>query len=498
MSNKILNLDLSKDPIMPAIVYGRVGDDRLQTVTVNLTRRDEIADLTGYTITFEGTTYKGQTKVFDSDNVGTTTAGLKKGTFEYTFPNMAFAVAGKYEQAYFSIVKDGKRDSTAGFEIYVDGNADIDAPEAETIITEYTKLVAELNRLQKQAIGEMDGNFATAQEKISDLETEINTLRNKIDQALTDFEKGNFWTKDESFSKEQTETLIDQKSENQWTQKTDKTLGAEADMNDYKDLGTYAIGIGHRKNQPGNLGSQQGWLSVYRLSPESTVVSQTALYPDVGEYSGFTRMFTRSLINYNTNLWSPWREITRPFATTEQVLAGGVDDRVISPKTLSELLKTKMPLKMYWGPGSTVKDSNINARLPFGDLAGIDPFHKSTDIPFTLNSDKLEATMTRDANLFFDINLRLQGGDSNTTYSDYYYIQIEYGTQTGGSGENKSEFAMIGANSGQRLNLSNTLTGKATISLKRGQKFAITAAGLRSGQKIFSWQFLSGTIEEYI
>ncbi|OTO71626.1 BppU family phage baseplate upper protein [Enterococcus sp. 12E11_DIV0728] len=338
MSNKILNLDLSKDPIMPAIVYGRVGDDRLQTVTVNITRRDEIADLTGYTITFEGTTYKGQTKVFDSDNVSTTTAGLKKGTFEYTFPNMAFAVAGKYEQAYFSIVKDGKRDSTAGFEIYVDGNADIDAPEAETIITEYTKLVAELNRLQKQAIDEMDENFATAQEKISDLETEINTLRNKIDQALTDFEKGNFWTKDESFSKEQTETLIDQKSENQWTQKTDKTLGAEADMNDYKDLGTYAIGIGHRKNQPGNLGSQQGWLSVYRLSPESTVVSQTALYPDVGEYSGFTRMFTRSLINYNTNLWSPWREITRPFATTEQVLAGGVDDRVVSPKTLDTKL----------------------------------------------------------------------------------------------------------------------------------------------------------------
>lgn len=360
MSNKILNLDLSKDPIMPAIVYGRVGDDRLQTVTVNLTRRDEIADLTGYTITFEGTTYKGQTKVFDSDNVSTTTAGLKKGTFEYTFPNMAFAVAGKYEQAYFSIVKDGKRDSTAGFEIYVDGNADIDAPEAETIITEYTKLVAELNRLQKQAIDEMDGNFATAQEKISDLETEINTLRNKIDQALTDFEKGNFWTKDESFSKEQTETLIDQKSENQWTQKTDKTLGAEADMNDYKDLGTYAIGIGHRKNQPGNLGSQQGWLSVYRLSPESTVVSQTALYPDVGEYSGFTRMFTRSLINYNTNLWSPWREITRPFATTEQVLAGGVDDRVISPKTLAVALEYLRASYLLSKQEFTINSSNSN------------------------------------------------------------------------------------------------------------------------------------------
>ena len=208
MSNKILNLDLSKDPIMPAIVYGRVGDDRLQTVTVNLTRRDEVADLTGYDITFEGTTYNRQTKVFDSNNISSTPEGLKKGMFDYTFPNMAFAVAGKYEQAYFSIVKDGKRDSTTGFEIYVDGNADIDAPEAETIITEYNKLVAELNELQNQAIDEMNRNFTEAQGRISELEVQINDLRNKIDQALTDFENGNFWTKEESLNKEESSANV--------------------------------------------------------------------------------------------------------------------------------------------------------------------------------------------------------------------------------------------------------------------------------------------------
>ena len=219
MSNKILNLDLSKDPIMPAIVYGRVGDDRLQTVTVNLARRDEVADLTGYDITFEGTTYNRQTKVFDSNNISSTPEGLKKGTFDYTFPNMAFAVAGKYEQAYFSIVKDGKRDSTAGFEIYVDGNDDIDAPEAETIITEYNILVTELNELQKQAItelnkqqnqaiNEMNQNFTAAQERIAELEVQINDLRNKIDQALTDFENGNFWTKEESFNKEESSANV--------------------------------------------------------------------------------------------------------------------------------------------------------------------------------------------------------------------------------------------------------------------------------------------------
>ena len=237
MSNKILNLDLSKDPIMPAIVYGRVGDDRLQTVTVNLSRRDEVADLTGYKITFEGTTYNGKTKVFDSENASTTAAGLRKGTFDYTFPNMAFAVAGKYEQAYFSIVKDGKRDSTAGFEIYVDGNADIDAPEAETIITEYNKLVDELHRLQKQftdnlkkdqenyikdmvaSLASINTQMSNLESKITLYETNVNKVasdaKKSISDALTDaldtiskaleeFQRGNFYNKpeaDERFAK---------------------------------------------------------------------------------------------------------------------------------------------------------------------------------------------------------------------------------------------------------------------------------------------------------
>ncbi|HFU5915088.1 TPA: BppU family phage baseplate upper protein [Enterococcus faecium] len=142
MTNKVLNLDFSKDPIMmPAIIYGRVGDDNSQTVTVNVTKRNEIFDLTGGSLTFEGVTKGGTTQVFDSDNISTTAEGLKKGTFDYTFPNAAFAVEGKYERAYFSFVKDGKRDTTSSFEIIVFGNADIDAEEAETIITEYNKLI---------------------------------------------------------------------------------------------------------------------------------------------------------------------------------------------------------------------------------------------------------------------------------------------------------------------------------------------------------------------
>ncbi|WP_379946472.1 glycerophosphodiester phosphodiesterase family protein [Enterococcus devriesei] len=208
MSNKVLNLDISKDPKFNPIIYGRVGDGENQRVTIVATGRDEQIDLTGWTITFEGETSGGKTKVFDSDNIVSTSEGLKKGTFDYIFPNMAFAVAGKYKRAYFSFIKGNVRDTTGDIKIIVLGNADIDAPEAETIITEYNKLVEELRKLQDQSISEMNQNFAATEAKITALEKQLSDTQSELQQALKDFENGNFWKKEESFNKEESSANV--------------------------------------------------------------------------------------------------------------------------------------------------------------------------------------------------------------------------------------------------------------------------------------------------
>ncbi|MGX7126580.1 glycerophosphodiester phosphodiesterase family protein [Enterococcus viikkiensis] len=176
MTNKILNLDISKEPKLNPIIYGRVGDGGSQRVTLNTSKRDEQLDLTGYTITFEGVTSGGKTKVFDSDNVVVTSEGLKKGTFDYVFPNMAFAVKGKYERAYFSFIKDGIRDTSGEIEIIVFGNADINAAEAETVITEYNKLFAELQELQKNNIADLQEQAETIQTRLSELAKRLDEL----------------------------------------------------------------------------------------------------------------------------------------------------------------------------------------------------------------------------------------------------------------------------------------------------------------------------------
>ncbi|EME8212385.1 BppU family phage baseplate upper protein [Enterococcus faecium] len=109
----------------------------------------------------------------------------KKGTFDYTFPNAAFAVEGKYERAYFSFVKDGKRDTTSSFEIIVFGNADIDAEEAETIITEYNKLIEQLHELYQQTIDKVTEEYDQFHQQITKKMNEMETVIQNANADLT-------------------------------------------------------------------------------------------------------------------------------------------------------------------------------------------------------------------------------------------------------------------------------------------------------------------------
>lgn len=106
----VLRFDLAKDPKGNPIVYGRVGDGGSFTREVRVFEDGKPLDLTGWTTTFEGNTSKYQTKVFDS--YGIKILNAKNGEFSYTFPNMAFAVEGQYERAYFSFTNGDKRKST--------------------------------------------------------------------------------------------------------------------------------------------------------------------------------------------------------------------------------------------------------------------------------------------------------------------------------------------------------------------------------------------------
>ncbi|MFK4904211.1 BppU family phage baseplate upper protein [Lactococcus petauri] len=352
MAYKTLNLDLAKSPILKSIVYGRIGDSDMQTVTVNITSRDTPVDLTGYIITFEGITNSNRTKVFDVSGISSTADGLKKGSFNYTFPNMAFAVAGKYEIAYFSIVKGSKRDTSGEFDIIVDSNADIDAEEAKTIITEYNKLVEELHAITDKYISDSDAKFADINKKITSLQSQIteyqanvkktaddavsaidssvstavstvnsssNAAIKAVDDALKQFEAGDFYTKSETDAKF--------KAVNDLIVSQDIPEGANLD--DYKKEGEFS-----KKTPTVVTGAPEGVSGAFRLSVRS-MVGSSGIFQTLYDYA--TRGIYYRVGNTSLGFNLPWQRI----ANNSEVVHLTGDETIEGKKTFTGDLVAK-------------------------------------------------------------------------------------------------------------------------------------------------------------
>lgn len=455
MSNKVLNLDISKDPKFNPIIYGRVGDGENQRVTIIATGRDEQIDLTGWTITFEGETSGGKTKVFDSDNIVSAPEGLKKGTFDYIFPNTAFAVPGKYERAYFSFIKGNVRDTTGDIKIIVLGNADIDAPEAETIITEYNKLVAELQTLQKKNISDLqkqqdqyiqsaDKNFTSIQGKITNLQNQIKTFETNVNEtaneaetsiskaaasavqtisdALEEFEKQDFYTKSES--------------DNRFAKKTDLT----------------------KENV--QLGNVDNYATANQTDAEQGIALNKFITP-----MGVKQHVDSRMADYS------------------EISVGQSDDKMISPKTLADTIKFKEVFK----EGIVLSNvANEGTLVPHGDSVGGSLNHVNNR-PYTVNSDGT-FTFNKDCTVMLRGGARLVVGDTNPT--DYLYISA-YVNNT------LNEFILFGSTlaTNGTLKLSWSTSGSIVLFVKSGDVLSLKV-GLRSGKQALSVVLKTLEIEE--
>ena len=182
-NNKVLRLDITKTPDLVPTIYGRVADGLVQTVDVYVTNNSEPFDITGWTIKFEGNTSGNRTFIADSEHIKVIDA--KGGFFQYTFPLPAFANSGKYERAYFSFALDEKHESSNNFNIQVFENADITVEEAHTVITEYEKLVDELNKIFIEAQEDLTNDVEEYKQWLTQ---QVQELQNKIDILNQNYE----------------------------------------------------------------------------------------------------------------------------------------------------------------------------------------------------------------------------------------------------------------------------------------------------------------------
>ncbi|ATC60413.1 BppU family phage baseplate upper protein [Lactococcus raffinolactis] len=176
MANMIFNLDLNKNNAINPIIFGRLTDGNLRKITVNITNEGEPVDLTDWVIRFEGTT-GGRAKVFDV--LGVNILDAKNGKFEYTFSKTAFSASGAYRQAYFAIEKDNMRETTNDIKIVVENIADLDAQDAETVVTELNKTITLINQKYDELNGRVkkyEGDIASLEEWLLGKKTEIENI----------------------------------------------------------------------------------------------------------------------------------------------------------------------------------------------------------------------------------------------------------------------------------------------------------------------------------
>ena len=369
MANKIFNLDLTKDTKINSIVLGRVGDGGLQTITVNISNRDVPVDLTGFTITFEGVTNSSQSKIFDSYGVKTETEKLKQGQFDYTFPSAAFSVAGRYETAYFSFQKDENRDTTGKIDIFVSENADIDAGEAESIITEYNKLVQELHEITDKYISDSDAKFSDIDKKISELQLKITQYQNTVkdtadgaikavDDALKKFESGDFYTKSETDSKF--------KAVNDLIISQDIPEGANLD--DYKKEGEFS-----KKTPTVVTGAPEGVSGAFRLSVRS-MVGSSGIFQTLYDYA--TRGIYYRVGNTSLGFNLPWQRI----ANNSEVVHLTGDETIEGKKTFTEDLKAN--------------SLEVSGDLPKGNLTAKTGFAINSNAWYRVKSGLLQISCT--------------------------------------------------------------------------------------------------------
>ena len=170
----ILNVDTTKSEFQNPMVELRQGDGNYQSLHVTVTNNGDPVDLTGWTITFMGTT-AGAHKIVDANAV---VDNALQGTFNYT-PTKAWGQdIGEFNKAYFKFVKSDETASGANFRVNVLEAVDLTDEEAGDYISVVDALIDKVKT-------DMDAKLADTQTTLTNTQNQANTVQTNVDDLNT-------------------------------------------------------------------------------------------------------------------------------------------------------------------------------------------------------------------------------------------------------------------------------------------------------------------------
>lgn len=198
----VLNIDTTKSEFQNPMVQLRQGDGNYQSLDVTVTSNGSPFNLTGWTITFMGTT-AGGFKIVDTDS---TVTNALQGQFTYTPPKSWGQDQGEFKNAYFKFTKADETASGASFRVNVLDAVDLTAEEAGDYISVVDALIDDVktsmdNKLAetKKTLADTKSQANTVQTNVNDLNTNVNYLKVQNNAIKT---TDNTWTGTNTFNKQ--------------------------------------------------------------------------------------------------------------------------------------------------------------------------------------------------------------------------------------------------------------------------------------------------------
>lgn len=344
-----LKLDLYQKTSISQGITTRVNDGGQHELHVTALAYGDAFDLTGWKIKFELTT---SAKTISIDAVNAKITAAKEGEFSYTIPKEITGAAGNAERAYFAFEKDDKRITSADINMTILQIVDITAEEARSYIAEYNKLVEELHEITDKYISDSDAKFADINKKITSLQSQIteyqanvkktaddavsaidssvstavstvnsssNAAIKAVDDALKQFEAGDFYTKSETDAKFKVvnDLIISQ------------DIPEGANLDDYKKEGEFS-----KKTPTVVTGAPEGVTGAFRLSVRS-MVGSSGIFQTLYDYA--TRAIYYRIGNTTLGFNLPWQRI----ANNSEVVHVTGDETIAGEKIFTDIVTLK-------------------------------------------------------------------------------------------------------------------------------------------------------------
>lgn len=197
----ILNVDTTKSEFQNPMVELRQGDGNYQSLYVTVTDNGDPFELTGWTVSFMGTT-AGSHKIIDANVVLDSTV---VGAFTYTPTKSWGQDEGEFKNAYFKFVNSDETASGASFRVNVLNAVDLTDEEAQDYISVVDAMIDQVKTDMDSKLADTQTTLSntqsqatTVQSNVDDLNNNVNELKEQNNNIKT---SDNTWSGENSFSK---------------------------------------------------------------------------------------------------------------------------------------------------------------------------------------------------------------------------------------------------------------------------------------------------------